>query len=428
MRESTHVLRETICLYLSVGTILLFLGTLTLDYSLAVAGLLPLCMLVAGALMGEPEAHVSIEAPEKLVVGDKAELRVKIAALSGLGPFLVIIMLPPCFKTEQGGRRLLAWGCKLLTPYLCEHIIKVTACRSGRYSHVTVRAYLFNPLMIRYRETTLTVKIDVEIKPRLCHRGSINVRARGVSLGVTGAAKSIFGPPSLDFREIRRYVPGDPPRLINWKVTARLGSEWPYVNEMEREAVSRVLILPLFNLDLEADGEPVGETALSLLLSISLILCREGHIVYTITRSGEARRLRRIDKLEEISETLREVSHLAEQDPPTLRTLLEKIILERRPDIAVITTYVRDERDLQTLDMVVRVLRRASQRVKTVLVDLSHVPENLGEETKLMYIAVKRRLLRKIRQPHMMLIEIHDAALHKVPTYVSMIRDVVKRR
>ena len=53
-----------------------------------------------------------------------------------------------------------------------------------------------------------------------------------------------IGIPGQDFREIRKYVSGDPVKNINWRATARRAEQvvWPLVNEFEREGRKSVLI------------------------------------------------------------------------------------------------------------------------------------------------------------------------------------------
>ena len=67
-----------------------------------------------------------------------------------------------------------------------------------------------------------------------------------------GQYRSAFRGQGLDFDDFREYLPGDEPRFIDWKVTARTGT--PYVRKFheEREQV------PLLAVDASASMRYAG--------------------------------------------------------------------------------------------------------------------------------------------------------------------------
>jgi uncharacterized protein (DUF58 family) len=71
----------------------------------------------------------------------------------------------------------------------------------------------------------------------------IEIRARRLaSTLLAGDFRSIFRGSGIEFAEAREYVPGDDIRLIDWNVTARMGTPWVkhYVEERETNVVSVV--------------------------------------------------------------------------------------------------------------------------------------------------------------------------------------------
>jgi uncharacterized protein (DUF58 family) len=75
------------------------------------------------------------------------------------------------------------------------------------------------------------------------------------------------GAPGSDFRSIRDYHPGDNPRLIHWKSSARLNKL--HVREMERERAAPVMIILDSRLPSSAPeaGERAGRLALEMAIS-----------------------------------------------------------------------------------------------------------------------------------------------------------------
>lgn len=71
----------------------------------------------------------------------------------------------------------------------------------------------------------------------------IEIRARRLaSTLLAGDYRSVFRGSGIEFAEAREYVPGDDVRLIDWNVTARMGTPWVkhYVEEREINVISAV--------------------------------------------------------------------------------------------------------------------------------------------------------------------------------------------
>ena len=85
---------------------------------------------------------------------------------------------------------------------------------------------------------------SVILPPELvAHIRRIEIRARRLaSTLLAGDYRSVFRGSGIEFAEAREYVPGDDVRLIDWNVTARMGTPWvkQYVEERELNVVCAV--------------------------------------------------------------------------------------------------------------------------------------------------------------------------------------------
>lgn len=69
----------------------------------------------------------------------------------------------------------------------------------------------------------------------------IEIRSRkAVNQIFAGEYRSVFKGQGLEFDEVREYIPGDDIRLIDWNVTARLGS--PYVKKFIEERQQNIVL------------------------------------------------------------------------------------------------------------------------------------------------------------------------------------------
>ena len=84
----------------------------------------------------------------------------------------------------------------------------------------------------------------VVLPPELMARiRRIEIRARRLaSTLLSGDYRSVFRGSGIEFAEAREYVPGDDVRLIDWNVTARMGTPWvkQYVEERELNVLCAV--------------------------------------------------------------------------------------------------------------------------------------------------------------------------------------------
>ncbi len=130
--------------------------------------------------------------------------------------------------------------------------------------------------------------LDASVIARL---GSMDVRARAVVEGfVAGLHKSPFKGFSVEFAEHRQYMPGDPLRLIDWKVYGK--SDRFYVKEFEEETNLRAYLV----IDGSASmGFSTGEVtkfdyARTLSAALSYLMLRQQDSVGVLLFDSEIRR------------------------------------------------------------------------------------------------------------------------------------------
>lgn len=113
---------------------------------------------------------------------------------------------------------------------------------------------------------------------RQVRRIELNARKLATA-GFLGQYRSGFRGQGLDFDDFREYLPGDEPRFIDWKVTARTGI--PYVKKF-REDREQVLLLAVDtsgSMRYASEGHP--ETKLEYAARLAAVLA------YSAARNGD---------------------------------------------------------------------------------------------------------------------------------------------
>ncbi len=99
----------------------------------------------------------------------------------------------------------------------------------------------------------------------------IELRARHLATeNFAGQYQSGFRGQGLDFDDFREYQPGDDPRFIDWKVTARLNS--PYVRRFREEREQAVLLAVDVSGSMNYGSAQAGITKLDYAAEIAAVL------------------------------------------------------------------------------------------------------------------------------------------------------------
>lgn len=215
----------------------LFLANVEMLALAAIPGL-----LLATALGGRPagvtegKRALSTRTPMR---GDTVDVDLQVRADAEL--FEVHAPLPPGVALEDGTNLLLhaqsGWHAARF---------RIRAHVRGAQTMGAVTSQAIDPLgLLAPRTSEIAPAETLEVTPRA--RRERRVRGR---LRVHEREEARLGVASTDFRELRDYSWGDPPKAINWKATAKRltrrdghGGATPLVNEFEKEGKQTVVVL-----------------------------------------------------------------------------------------------------------------------------------------------------------------------------------------
>jgi uncharacterized protein (DUF58 family) len=111
----------------------------------------------------------------------------------------------------------------------------------GAYSFDSVRLESTDFLGLIRRTRTIPVPGQLLVFPRLRRLRSISIRPHRTRV-YAGAIPARAGGTGTEFFGVREYMPGDPPRVINWRASAR-HIDALYSNEFQQERVADVGIV-----------------------------------------------------------------------------------------------------------------------------------------------------------------------------------------
>jgi uncharacterized protein (DUF58 family) len=158
-----------------------------------------------------------------------------------------------------------------------------TLARRGRHRLTGLRISTRFPFGLLRRSVDLDQPLDLLAYPTLVPVGEALLRS---GLTDAGERPSAIRARSGDFESLREFRPGDDPRDIHWRTSARRNR--PFVREFE-EDTSRVAIIVLDDtppVDGPADGiHPPFEAAVSLAASVALALLGQGYQIGLVAGS-----------------------------------------------------------------------------------------------------------------------------------------------
>ncbi len=208
-------------------------------------------------------------------VGERMKVRVEIE-LVGFGLVKVMHILPKTFELVDGTNakaKFIAGRGVIRLDYTCVPL------KRGSYSLGKILLEVENLLATRRVRREIGFEAEVEVRSRIYRIRRVEQRRGVAKKPVPEMDVSRIGTPGTDFREIRKYFPGDPLKFINWKATAKLGELM--VNEFEREGRKAVWIFLDANSYM-AHGtlkKNCFETAIEVASSLSYYFAVRGHRV-----------------------------------------------------------------------------------------------------------------------------------------------------
>ncbi len=273
--------------YFTLATILLVLGLLLQDWQLA-ALVLPLASLFfLSNAWGLPES-VRVRLSHQVIPSDSfgdEDIRVRIEILNETSGRLSNVevdeLIPDPIKLEQGAARIrtrLKLGEKL------EVELGFPSPIRGHYS--------IGPVVLRARDPFELYLVEAKADSEMLSIMPMPERVRGAELRPRhlgpwpGIIPARTLGPGTEFYSMRGYVPGDDPKRINWKATARYRRL--ITNEMEAERVTDVMIVLDTDVTFyEAAEAELFERGVRAAASLASLLLRQGNRVGMILQGEE---------------------------------------------------------------------------------------------------------------------------------------------
>jgi len=223
-----------------------FVGLFLGNWIILGMSLIPLFTVLLGLQYGKP-GKVEIRQVERAIpawVGQTRALSFDVVTAGGAGAIAVAQQLPANFEVLEGNNFGLFWKGRGERRFslTCE----VRCTKRGSYSMPPVQWEAQHSLdLLPPTRGESGSRAYMSVSPRILDVRRIR--------GIPSVAHNPFpeldvakvGLPTTDFREIRKYVYGDPIKTINWKATARQerrGISWPLVNEYEPEGKKTVWV------------------------------------------------------------------------------------------------------------------------------------------------------------------------------------------
>ncbi len=231
-----------------VATTVIVLGVLLGNYLMILAGALPL-LIGLGAALDKPARagvtrHVSATRVQR---GDTVDVELVIQVPKGAGIIEVHQPVPDPFLLKEGSNlHVLRLRHSTRTVRVA---FRMVATKRGRWR--------FEPVSLRHRhalgflepvtEPAVMGRDVLEVTPRITVADAKETEPAPARHLMPAGDITRFGPPGTDFRDIRPYAWGDPPKTINWKASARRlstsSNATPLVNEFEREGKKSIWIV-----------------------------------------------------------------------------------------------------------------------------------------------------------------------------------------
>jgi uncharacterized protein (DUF58 family) len=318
------------------------------------AGALLLVLVAFSALSAEPRVRLLVDR-ERVERGGRFTMTLEADLPRGFGVVEIHQALPREFDLVEGNNLHVATlG---LRPRTERWTFVVRAPKRGEWTLPPVDAKLAHPL--GFAETPPLAQGEPRtllVEPRpLAARLPHDLRARAKRPFPDGDLARM-GVATNEFRELREYVPGDPPRRINWKATARRvgsgASEVPLVNETEWEGKKSVWILVdgharlSVGTNIEDAREHAADAALSL---VELYLRRGYQVGVALARSGDVPPLRPGTGEAQVKRARETLSRLREAQDPGLLLVLDRdaaALVRHKPLLVLVTRLSGADEDL----------------------------------------------------------------------------------
>jgi uncharacterized protein (DUF58 family) len=275
---------DKIAVYVGVAALALLAG-LSLGRPELVAVAAPLAVLVVAGLAGardpELEAEVRVD-QDRVLVGDQVTVSLDLRAAARVERLEVLLVLPPGMEGPDAAVRTWAVAVTLAAGERRTLEVPVTCRRWGAHwlGDVHLRAHDRFRLFTWERHLDRHTPVKVFPVPDAL-RALVRPFETLVSTGSHVAPQRGDG---IEFADLRPFLPGDRPRSINWRATARRGALMVNQRHPER-ATDVVLFLDSF-LDVRGAAGSTLDQAVGAAASLAAAYLRQRDRVGLVSFGG----------------------------------------------------------------------------------------------------------------------------------------------
>jgi uncharacterized protein (DUF58 family) len=296
-----------LAVYVGVAAVALLAG-LVLGRPEPVAVAAPLAVLVVAGLASARDPELAVDAAvdrDRAIVGDQVTVELRVRARRALDRLELLLVVPPGLEGPAGPAR--PWALAVALAAGEERTLTVTlACRRWgvyRLGDLHLRAHDRFRLLSWEQHLDLRAPVKVFPEPQAL-RSLVRPLETQVS---TGNQVSRHRGEGIEFADIRPFLPGDRPRSINWRATARRGAPW--VNERHPERTTDVVLFLDSFVDIRGERASTLDQAVGAAASLAAAYLRQrdrvglvgfgGFVQWLQPGSGQAALYRLLDALME---------------------------------------------------------------------------------------------------------------------------------
>jgi len=296
-----------IAAYVGVAALVLLAG-LSLGRPELVAVAAPLAVLVVAGLAGARDPALAAEVRvdrDRALVGDQVTVELVLEAAARVERLEVLLVVPPGMEGPQGAARTWASAVTLAAGEARTLAVPLTCRRWGAYwlGDVHLRAHDRFRLFTWERHLDQHAAVKVFPVPDAL-RALVRPFETQVSTGSHVAAQRGDG---IEFADLRPFLPGDRPRSINWRATARRGALM--VNQRHPERATEVVLFLDSFLDVRGPAGSTLDRTVAAAASLAAAYLRQrdrvglvsfgGFVQFLQPGSGQAALYRLLDTLME---------------------------------------------------------------------------------------------------------------------------------
>jgi uncharacterized protein (DUF58 family) len=340
---------------------LALLAALALGRPELAAAAAPLAVLVVAGLAGARDPDLEVEVTvdrDRAIVGDQVTVAVDLRAGTAVERLELLLVVPAGLQ-GSGPQRALAL--RLRAGELRTVRLRLACRRWGAYRLGDLHLRVHDRFRLLCWERRLDLQAPLKVFPE---PQALRALVRPFETQVfTGSQVSRHRGEGIEFADVRPFLPGDRPRSINWRATARRGEPW--VNQRHPERNTDVVLFVDSFLDVHGQRESTLDLAVGAAASLATAYLRQrdrvglvgfgGFVQWLQPGSGQGALYRLLDTLMETqvfaTAAWKGIRHLPPRTlPPKALILALTPLLDQRAVAALFDLLARGY-DLAVVDI-----------------------------------------------------------------------------